>query len=96
VEELEVAEDVGFDFGGLGFGVELLEFSDDLVDGVLAVAALNYFEAGAVEAQGAFGHQQDLLIVVLAQADAGGEAGAGIEIGGGSHSVCPWSGARTS
>ena len=56
VEELQVAEDVRFHFGGLGFGVVLLEFGDDLLDGVVAVAALDDFEAGAVETEGAFGH----------------------------------------
>ena len=59
----------------------MLEFGDDFADGALAVAALNDFEAGAVEAESAFGHEQDLLIVVLAEADAGGEARMGIEIG---------------
>ena len=72
LEELEVAENVGFDFGGLGFGVELLEFGDDLVDGVLAVAALDDFKAGAVEAEGTLGHEQDLLVVILAESDACG------------------------
>jgi hypothetical protein len=42
---------------------------------------LDDFEAGAVEAEGAFGHEQDLLIVVLAEADASGEVWMGIEIG---------------
>ena len=56
VEELEVAENVGFDLCGLGFGVEGLEFGDDLLDRVLAVAALDDFETRAVEAEGALGH----------------------------------------
>jgi len=85
VEELEVAEDVGFDFGRFGFGVELLEFGDDLVDGVLAVAALDNFEAGAVEPQSALGHEQDLLIAVLAVANASGEAGLGVWVDGRAH-----------
>ena len=58
-----------------------MEFGDDFGDGVLAVAALDDFEAGAVEAESAFGHEEDLLVVVLAEADAGGEAWMGIEIG---------------
>jgi hypothetical protein len=66
VEKLEVTEDVGFYLCWLGFGVELLEFGDDLLDGVIAIATLNDFEAGAVQAEGAFGHQEDLLVVVLA------------------------------
>jgi len=66
LQEFQVAEDVGFDFGGVGFGVEVLEFGDDFADGTLAVASLNDFEARAVQAEGAFGHEEDLLIVVLA------------------------------
>lgn len=58
----------------------MLEFGDDFADGAFAVAALDDFEAGAVEAEGAFGHEEDLLVVVLAEADAGGETGVGIEI----------------
>jgi hypothetical protein len=58
----------------------VLEFGDDFADGAFAVAALDDFEAGAVEAKGAFGHQQDLLVVVLAEADAGGETWMRIEI----------------
>jgi hypothetical protein len=42
---------------------------------------LDDFEAGAVEAEGAFGHEEDLLVVVLAEADAGGEARMRIELG---------------
>jgi hypothetical protein len=82
LEEFQVAEDVGFDFGGFGFGVKLLEFGDDFADGAPAVAALDDFEARSVEAQGALGHEQDLLVVVLAEADAGGEAGLGVGIQG--------------
>jgi hypothetical protein len=73
VEELEIAEDIGFDFCGLGFGIEFLEVSDDLLDGMFAVAALNDFEAGADEAKGAFGHEEDALIVVFAETDAGSQ-----------------------
>ena len=32
----------------------------------VAVAALDDFEAWSVEAEGTFGHQEDLLVVVLA------------------------------
>jgi hypothetical protein len=71
VEELEIAEDVRFDFVGVCFGVELLQFGDELRDGVPAVAAGDDFEAGAVKAEGAFGHEQDFLALVFAEADAG-------------------------
>lgn len=43
LEEFQIAEDVGFDFGGVGFGVELLEFGDDFADGAFAIAALDDF-----------------------------------------------------
>jgi hypothetical protein len=72
LEKLEVADDVGLYFRGVGLGVKSLEFGDDLVNGVLAVATLDDFQARAVQAEGAFGHQEDLLVVVLAQADACG------------------------
>jgi hypothetical protein len=75
VEELKVAEDVGFDFFRGGLGIEFLEIGDDLLDGVLAVATLDDFQAGADKAEGAFRHKQDALIVVFPEADAGGEAG---------------------
>src|SRR5712664_3037681 len=49
----EIAEDVLFDLLRLGSGIDLLQIQDDLLDGVLAVAALDNLEAWAVEAQGA-------------------------------------------
>src|SRR5262249_3695688 len=61
----------------LGFGVDRLEFGDDLLDGVAAVAALNDLEAGAGEAEGAFGHQQNAVLGVFAEAGARGEEGVG-------------------
>jgi hypothetical protein len=39
-----------------------------LLDGVLAVAALDDFEAGTVEAEDAFRHQQDALLVIFPNA----------------------------
>lgn len=80
MEEFEVTKDVGLDFLRLGFGVDRLEFGDDLLDGVAAVAALNDLEAGAVEAKGAFGHQQNALLVVFAEADARCEEGFAVGI----------------
>ena len=41
-----------------GLGVERVKFFGDLLDSVFAVAELHDLEARAVEAQGAFGHQQ--------------------------------------
>lgn len=74
VEKLEVAEDVLLDFFGLGLRIDLLEFEDDLRDGVLAVAAGNDFKAGAIEAKSALGHEKHTLVLAFTQAHAGGEA----------------------
>lgn len=49
-----------------------------MLDRVLAVAALDDFKAGADEAEGAFGHEQDALLVVFAEADARSEARFGV------------------
>src|SRR5262249_18331443 len=68
-----------------------LEFSDDLLDGMITVAALNDFEAGAVEAEGAFWHEEHALLIVFAEADAGGEAGVGVGVRVG-HRVFLWGG----
>jgi len=89
VEEFEIAEDVGSDFLWLGFGIEGLEFSDDLLDGMITVAALDDFQAGADEAEGAFWHEEHALLIVFAEADAGGEAGFGVRIRVG-HRVLLW------
>ena len=56
MEEFKIAEDVGFDFLRLGFGVELLQFGDELGDGAFAVATRHDLEARAVEAECAFRH----------------------------------------
>ncbi len=50
VEEREVAKQVVGDALRFGFGIERVKFFGDLLDGVLAVAELNDFQAGAVEA----------------------------------------------
>jgi hypothetical protein len=70
VEKFEIAENVLFDFVWFGFAIELLQFGDQLRDGVLAVAAGDDFKAGSVEAESAFRHQQNLLALVFAKADA--------------------------
>src|SRR5882762_6707114 len=48
---------------------------------MLTVAALNDFEAWAVEAEGAFGHEQDTLLVIFAEAAAWSQAGAAVQFG---------------
>src|ERR1700736_2690868 len=76
----QIVEDVRLDLLWFGFRVDLLQIADDLLHGVLAVAALDDFEAGAVEAQGAFGHEQDALLIVFAEAAARGQAWAGLQV----------------
>src|SRR5260370_19696513 len=74
LQKSEVAEDVLLDFLRRGFGIDLLQIHNNLLDGVLAVAALDDLQAGAVQAQGALGHEQHALLVVFAQTAAGSEA----------------------
>ena len=62
----EIAKDVLFDLMWLGFGIDLLQIQNNLLDGVLAVAALHNLEARAVQAQSTFGHEEHALLVVLA------------------------------
>ena len=62
-----------FDFVRFSLGVELLQFGDELGDGVFAVAAGDDFKAGAVQTKGALRHQQNLLALVFTEADAGGQ-----------------------
>src|SRR5712664_3938256 len=64
----EIAEDVLLDLLRLGFGIDLLQIQNDLLDSVLAVATLDNFEAGAVQAEGPFRHEQDALLVTFPQA----------------------------
>jgi hypothetical protein len=73
VQQGQVAEDIGFDLGRLGFGIDLLQLVDDLLHGVLAIAALHNFEARAVEAQRTFGHQEKAVLIVFAEAASGSQ-----------------------
>ena len=43
LQESQIAQDVLLDFLWLGFGIDFLQIGDDLLDGVLAVAALDNF-----------------------------------------------------
>ena len=75
VEKTQIAEDVGLDLLRLRLGIDLLKIVDDLLHRVLAVTTLNDFETWAVQTQSAFGHEQNmLLLVVLAEAATGSEA----------------------
>ena len=80
LQKVEIAKDVLLDLVRLGFGIDFLQVHDDLLDGVLAVAALDNLQAWAVQAQGAFRHQQDFLALVFAKPAAGGELWARIWI----------------
>jgi hypothetical protein len=71
MQESEIAEDVLRDFLRLGFGIDFLQIHNDLLDGVLAVAALDNFQAGAVQAESAFRHEQHTLLVVFPKAASG-------------------------
>jgi hypothetical protein len=74
----EIAKDVLLDLLRLGFGIDLLQVQNDLLDGVLAVATLDDFEAGAVQAKGALRHEQDPLLIVFAEAAAWSEVRAAV------------------
>lgn len=78
VQQRQIAQNIRFDFFGLSFGIDLLQIQDNLLDGVLAVAALDNLEAGAVEAEGAFGHEQHTLLVVFAKTASGSQARAAV------------------
>src|SRR5882762_10874318 len=72
LQKSEIAKDVLLDLVRLGFGIDLLHLHDDLLDGVLAVAALDNLEAWAIQAQGAFRHEQcTWLLILFVQAAAG-------------------------
>src|SRR3989449_4585800 len=76
----EIAKDVLLDLVRLGFGIDLLQIHDDLLDGVLAVAALDNFETWTVQAQGALRHEQrSRLLGFFIQAAAGSEARKAVE-----------------
>jgi hypothetical protein len=48
---------------------------------MLAVATLDNFEAWAIQAERAFWHEQNALLVVLAEAASWSEAGAAVQFG---------------
>ena len=80
LQQFQVAENVLFDFVRIGFRIKLLQFEDELRDGMLAVAAGDDFKAGPVQAEGPFGHEQDFLALIFAQAHAGGKLRFGLGI----------------
>src|SRR6266446_6559973 len=80
VQQGEIAQYILLDFFWRGLGIDFLKVRDDLPYGVLAVAALDDFEAWAVETQSALGHEQHALVVVFAEAASGGEARAAVRV----------------
>ena len=78
LQELQVAEYVLFHFLRRGLGIDLLQILNNLFNGVLAVAALDDFEAGANQAKGAFGHLQHALLVVFSESATGSQTRAAI------------------
>jgi hypothetical protein len=66
MEESKITENIGFDFFRFRLAIDLLEFADDLLNGMLAITPLNDFEARTIQAQSALGHQKEVLLVVFA------------------------------
>lgn len=58
LEALQIAEDILLDFLRRRFRIQFLQVRDDLLHGVISVAALDDFQARAVEPQRAFRHQE--------------------------------------
>jgi len=70
VEQSEVAKNVLLDFFGLRLRIDFLQFADDFLHGVFAVAARNDFKTRAIQAQGALRHEEDALLIVFSEAAA--------------------------
>jgi hypothetical protein len=86
-EKSQVAKNILFDFLRLGFGIDSLQVADNGGDGVLAIATLDDFEAGADQTQGAFGHEQDSLLIVFAKTTTGSKARPTVQFKGHSNSI---------
>jgi hypothetical protein len=70
-EQTEIAENVLLDFFRLRLRIDFLQFADDFLNGVLAVAARNNFKTRTIEAQDALRHEEYALVVILSEAAAG-------------------------
>src|ERR1700732_2181817 len=81
VQQVEIAENVLLDFLGSGLRINFLQFADNFLHGVFAIATRNDFETGAIQAQGAFRHEEYALLVVFSEAAAGRETRMGQQIG---------------
>ena len=74
LQALQIAEDILLDLLRLGLRIQFLQVRNDLLDRVASIAALDNFQAGSVEPQRAFGHQQHAgRLRLLIQATARGE-----------------------
>ncbi len=58
LEALQISEDILLDFLRLGFRIQFLQVGNNLLDRVISVAALDDFQARAVEPQRSFRHQE--------------------------------------
>ena len=81
MKQREVTKNVLLYFCRIGFGINRLQFVDDLLNGAFAVAAFNNFEAWATESQCAFRHEECAgLLRFFVQAAAGSETRVRMEI----------------
>src|SRR5260370_24231022 len=67
LQEFEIAKDVLLNLLRLGFGINPLQIHNDLLDGVLTVAALDDFESRGVKAQGPLRHWAGPLLGVFSK-----------------------------
>ena len=80
VKEFEVAEQISGDAIGFGLGVKLVELFGDLVNGVVAVAELNNFEARPLQAERLLrGKERARKFGLFVEAYAGSQAWSGGE-----------------
>ena len=95
---LEELADVGADLGGISIAELRLQFSDDLAEGALAVATLQYLPTCALQFDCAFGEQDHAFfaagLVLCSPAATGGKAGLAGILGRGHVSVVPLSATR--
>jgi hypothetical protein len=81
LQKSEIAENILFHFLRLRLRINLLQLGNDLLNGVFAVAALDNFKTGTVQAQRALWHQQDALLIIFSETATGSEARAAVQFG---------------
>ena len=81
-KQRKIAKNILLDLGWVGFGINRLQFGDDLLNSAFAVAAFNDFEAWAAESQCAFRHEERAgLLRFFIQAAAGSETRVRLQVG---------------